>query len=217
MTDHYSTLGVERNASETEIKKAFHELAKKYHPDVNKGDTAAENKFKEVSAAYTALSNKSKAKTAFNQSAPQDTAEQRNNRIIKLKLEEIGEKFNTYVEQYNELENLSNKAQSKFNANNPGITHIFQRNFLNKERGKAEDRLTSMKKEFDKDLRDNLESLGRSFNKMHKENKNPDYQDAMRRLVNHEKEVDDLLGTIQDALDVLSGKYNKLRYSPIPS
>jgi len=55
--DYYELLGISRNASAEDIKKAYKRLAKKYHPDVNKGDGKAEERFKEVSEAYHALSN----------------------------------------------------------------------------------------------------------------------------------------------------------------
>jgi DnaJ-class molecular chaperone len=53
--DPYQELGVSRNASAAEIRKAFHKLAKKHHPDVNKGDKASEEKFKRMSAAFDLL------------------------------------------------------------------------------------------------------------------------------------------------------------------
>jgi molecular chaperone DnaJ len=57
--DYYSTLGVNKGATEEEIKKAYRKLSKKYHPDVNK-DAGAEDKFKEVSEAYETLSDSNK-------------------------------------------------------------------------------------------------------------------------------------------------------------
>lgn len=53
--DYYEVLGVDRNATETDIKKAYRKLAKQYHPDLNKGDSEAEAKFKEISEAYSVL------------------------------------------------------------------------------------------------------------------------------------------------------------------
>jgi molecular chaperone DnaJ len=54
-TDFYEQLGVGRSADSAELKSAYRKLAKKYHPDVNPGDAAAEQKFKEVSEAYETL------------------------------------------------------------------------------------------------------------------------------------------------------------------
>ncbi len=55
--DYYNVLGVSRGASEKEIRSAYRKLARKYHPDVNPGDAAAEAKFKEINEAYQVLSN----------------------------------------------------------------------------------------------------------------------------------------------------------------
>ena len=74
--DYYEVLGIDRNASASEIKKAYRKLAKKYHPDTNPGDKEAEAKFKEVTEAYSVLSDPEKKKmydqfghAAFDQSA----------------------------------------------------------------------------------------------------------------------------------------------------
>jgi DnaJ-class molecular chaperone len=58
--DYYKILGVGRTASEKDIKSAYRKLARKYHPDVNPGDKAAEDKFKEIGEAYEVLSDPEK-------------------------------------------------------------------------------------------------------------------------------------------------------------
>lgn len=60
--DYYKVLGVNKEADEKEIKKAFRKLAKKYHPDTNAGNKEAEQKFKEVNEAYDILGNEEKRK-----------------------------------------------------------------------------------------------------------------------------------------------------------
>ena len=60
--DYYQLLGVKKDASKEDIKKAYRKLAMKYHPDHTKGDKAAEEKFKKISEAYAVLSDKKKRK-----------------------------------------------------------------------------------------------------------------------------------------------------------
>src|ERR1035437_1450250 len=62
MEDYYKTLGVDKKAKAEEVKKAYRKLARKYHPDKNPDDKAAEARFKEISAAYDTLGNAEKRK-----------------------------------------------------------------------------------------------------------------------------------------------------------
>lgn len=75
--DYYDVLGVDKSADDATIKKAYRSLAKKYHPDMNQGDTEAEQKFKEVNEAYAILSDPQKKQqydqfghAAFEQGGP---------------------------------------------------------------------------------------------------------------------------------------------------
>lgn len=83
--DYYDILGISRQANEEAIKKAYRKLAKKYHPDTNGGNASAEQKFKEVTEAYTILSDPEKRKlydqfghAAFDGSGQQNGAYYRN-------------------------------------------------------------------------------------------------------------------------------------------
>src|SRR5690554_4224445 len=58
--DYYASLGVAKDASEQDIKKAYRKLAVKFHPDKNPGDAKAEERFKEISEAYAVLSDPEK-------------------------------------------------------------------------------------------------------------------------------------------------------------
>ena len=60
--DYYKTLGVSKTAKPAEIKAAYRKLARKYHPDANKGDAKAEERFKEISEAYSVLSDEKRRK-----------------------------------------------------------------------------------------------------------------------------------------------------------
>jgi len=60
--DYYKTLGVAKTAKPAEVKAAYRKLARKYHPDANKGDASAETKFKEISEAYSVLSDEKRRK-----------------------------------------------------------------------------------------------------------------------------------------------------------
>ena len=76
VTNLYAILGVSSSATKSEIKNAFRSLAKKYHPDMNKGNKESERKFKEIKQAYEILSDNQKRyeydrKNGFNQTKPE--------------------------------------------------------------------------------------------------------------------------------------------------
>src|SRR5260370_1574407 len=60
--DYYEVLGISRGAKDEDVRKAYKKLARKYHPDVNPGDKAAEERFKKVQEAYDILSDENKKK-----------------------------------------------------------------------------------------------------------------------------------------------------------
>ena len=74
--DPYATLGVDRKASDDDIKKAYRKLARQYHPDRNPGDKAAASKFKDIQQAYDTLSDPEKRKL-YDQFGPQYEQAQR--------------------------------------------------------------------------------------------------------------------------------------------
>ena len=65
MNDPYSVLGVSRDASAEEIKRAYRRLAKKYHPDLHPGDPEAARKMNEINAAYEQIKNPNQTNSAY--------------------------------------------------------------------------------------------------------------------------------------------------------
>ena len=94
--DYYEVLGVDRNADETAIKKAYRVLAKKYHPDANPGDKEAERKFKEASEAYAVLSDAEKRKQFEEVFYRIHKMEWKEQKIIMQTIDSLIESFNEY-------------------------------------------------------------------------------------------------------------------------
>lgn len=118
--NYYELLGVKRDASADEIKQAFRRLARKYHPDLNPGDKAAEDKFKDISEAYEVLSDRSKRSqydkfTGFwrknrGSKPPASTPRERQDE------EDFGDDFNSFIDR------LLNRKKEAASTSNPRST-----------------------------------------------------------------------------------------------
>lgn len=115
--NYYELLGVKRDASPDEIKQSFRRLARKYHPDLNPGDKAAEEKFKDISEAYEVLSDQSKRSkydkfTGFwrknRGKSPAPSTQDRGD-------EDFGDDFNTFIDRL-----LGRKKEATSNSNSNG-------------------------------------------------------------------------------------------------
>jgi len=129
--DLYSILGVSKNASQSDIKKAYRTLAKKYHPDKNKDNKEAEKKFKEINAAYEILGNEEKRKEYdFNEShGNYKTSFRGNGYSQEFDIDDIFSSFfhTSYEDYFSKNINLDIEASMELDfltALNGGIKHI---------------------------------------------------------------------------------------------
>ena len=90
----YEVLGVARDASDADIKKAYHKLVMKYHPDKNPGDKSAEEKFKEVSSAYEILGDKEKenGEISYRKYGTNETVTMTKEKFVDLVIKQIKDK-----------------------------------------------------------------------------------------------------------------------------
>ena len=135
--NYYQILGLQRDVSQEEIKKAYRRIAKQYHPDSNPGNREAEKKFKEASEAYEVLSNEEKRKnydhkltTQWNKPKPTKTAE--NKTTVKqpfpfFSTEESFEHFFGFCPLDNKTDSGKNRKTSNTKTNPLDTTEMFER------------------------------------------------------------------------------------------
>ena len=135
--NYYQILGLQRDVSQEEIKKAYRRIAKQYHPDSNPGNREAEKKFKEASEAYEVLSNEEKRKNydhkltpEWNKPKPTKTAE--NKTTVKqpfpfFSTEESFEHFFGFCPLDNKTDSGKNRKTSNTKTNPLDTTEMFER------------------------------------------------------------------------------------------
>ena len=135
--NYYQILGLQRDVSQEEIKKAYRRIAKQYHPDSNPGNREAEKKFKEASEAYEVLSNEEKREnydhkltTEWNKPKPTKTAE--NKTTVKqpfpfFSTEESFEHFFGFCPLDNKTDSGKNRKTKKTKTNPLDTTEMFER------------------------------------------------------------------------------------------
>ncbi len=135
--NYYQILGLQRDVSQEEIKKAYRRIAKQYHPDSNPGNREAEKKFKEASEAYEVLSNEEKREnydhkltTEWNKPKPTKTAE--NKTTVKqpfpfFSTEESFEHFFGFCPLDNKTDSGKNRKTSNTKTNPLDTTEMFER------------------------------------------------------------------------------------------
>ena len=135
--NYYQILGLQRDVSQEEIKKAYRRIAKQYHPDSNPGNREAEKKFKEASEAYEVLSNEEKRKnydhkltTEWNK--PKPTKPPENKTTVKqpfpfFSTEESFEHFFGFCPLDNKTDSGKNRKTSNTKTNPLDTTEMFER------------------------------------------------------------------------------------------
>ncbi|MBV7275334.1 J domain-containing protein [Clostridium sp. PL3] len=137
MDNYYEILGVERQASQDEIKKAFRKLAKQHHPDLNHGTFESEEKFKKINEAYNVLNKENLRKeydlkldggekNNINQKTHEKRKEAEKNNYKNINIDDIEKSF----ENFFGFNPKSKERTNKVNKKNPiDTTDIFERYF----------------------------------------------------------------------------------------
>jgi curved DNA-binding protein len=143
--NYYELLGVKRDASADEIKQSFRQLARKYHPDLNPGDKAAEDKFKDISEAYEILSDRSKRSQydkfagfwrknrtkATTNNPPRDRSDE----------DDFSDDFNTFIDRLlgrKKAANTSNYSQERSSRSDAQTARNTRNNERRNSRGTSE-------------------------------------------------------------------------------
>jgi curved DNA-binding protein len=145
--NYYELLGVKRDASADEIKQSFRQLARKYHPDLNPGDKAAEDKFKDISEAYEILSDRSK-RSQYDKFAGfwrknRSKTPASNPPRERTDDEEFGDDFNTFIDRLlgrKKESGNSNNSNARSSRTDPQTTSNFRPNERRSQNGGGEDR-----------------------------------------------------------------------------
>ena len=135
--NYYQILGLQRDVSQEEIKKAYRRIAKQYHPDSNPGNREAEKKFKEASEAYEVLGNEEKRKNYYHKQTtecnkPKPTKTQQNKTTVKqpfpfFSTEESFEHFFGFCPLDNKTDSGKNRKTSNTKTNPLDTTEMFER------------------------------------------------------------------------------------------
>ena len=136
LKEYYKVLGIEKNATKKQMTSAYHRLAKKYHPDVNKGNPATEDKLKEINEAYDILSDETKRKKYDDEvefeKKQQEQTKQKTDRVVSPKQNDDEGKFELslrpkriaeYIGQDKVKENLKILIEAA-KARNEAIDHV---------------------------------------------------------------------------------------------
>jgi curved DNA-binding protein CbpA len=116
--NHYQVLGVEEKATQAQIKKAYHELARKWHPDKNKKTDEATAKFKEISEAYQVLSDEDKRAEYDKELAIKRLSARRRTPIFRQSYTEFDASFNQAFTLYESLKQRYNRLYKEFQDTN---------------------------------------------------------------------------------------------------